>query len=513
MGEQNSSNKNNKRKSLILAGGGMKVAFQAGVLQVWLDEAGLGFDHADGASGGLLNLAMYCQGMSGKEIADNWRKLDPKRGISFNWWQYFKFLYAKSIFKLDRYRTDVFPLWGLDWERIRASEKDATFNVYNFSKHRLEVLSPQRMTEDHLVAGISLPMWFPPVVIDGDHHIDAVFITDANLEAAIERGADEIWVIWTVSDGNRWDDGFIANYFQIIETSANGHFKRIANRILTNNEAIEAGRTGEFGRHIELKLLKAEVPMHYLINLSKDRMTEAVERGVRQAREWCREQGIPLERQQAQAPERPLKLEFTEEMKGYITAGVEDYDAGFRRGREEKNNYIAFRLTIETDDLDRFLVDPDHEAAAKGTLRCEALGGEFEVRDGVFNLFVDKGDPHTKHMRYRLPFTDKAGRLLTLSGYKFIKDDPGFDAWSDTTTLFVHIVEGHPSPSDPGPETIVASGIMQIYIFDFLQQLTTFRVDAPTPTDKAKALARFGRLFMGSLWDVYATRVLSYGPL
>ena len=31
---------NTKKRSLILAGGGIKVAFQAGVLQVWLDEAG-----------------------------------------------------------------------------------------------------------------------------------------------------------------------------------------------------------------------------------------------------------------------------------------------------------------------------------------------------------------------------------------------------------------------------------------------------------------------------------------
>ena len=54
-----------KRRSLIMAGGGIKVAFQAGVLQVWLDEAGLKFDHVDGASGGLFNLSMYCQGMSG----------------------------------------------------------------------------------------------------------------------------------------------------------------------------------------------------------------------------------------------------------------------------------------------------------------------------------------------------------------------------------------------------------------------------------------------------------------
>src|SRR5215475_7913919 len=68
------------KRSLILAGGGVKVAFQAGVLQVWLDEAGLTFDHADGASGGTFNLAMYCQGMTGTEIADAWRRTDPMHG-------------------------------------------------------------------------------------------------------------------------------------------------------------------------------------------------------------------------------------------------------------------------------------------------------------------------------------------------------------------------------------------------------------------------------------------------
>ncbi len=63
-------------------GGGMKVAFQAGVLQVWLDEAGLTFDHVDGASGGVLNPAMLCQGLSGTEIADRWRSSDPPAGAA-----------------------------------------------------------------------------------------------------------------------------------------------------------------------------------------------------------------------------------------------------------------------------------------------------------------------------------------------------------------------------------------------------------------------------------------------
>ena len=67
----NGTNNPNPRRSLILAGGGIKVAFQAGVMQVWLDEAGLKFDHVDAASGGVFNLAMLCQGMTGTQIADN----------------------------------------------------------------------------------------------------------------------------------------------------------------------------------------------------------------------------------------------------------------------------------------------------------------------------------------------------------------------------------------------------------------------------------------------------------
>ena len=61
------------RRALILAGGGVKVAFQAGVLQVWLDELDIEFDHVDAASGGVFNLAMMCQGYSGNEVADAWR--------------------------------------------------------------------------------------------------------------------------------------------------------------------------------------------------------------------------------------------------------------------------------------------------------------------------------------------------------------------------------------------------------------------------------------------------------
>ena len=113
----------NGGRALILAGGGLKVAFQAGVLQVWLDEAKLTFSHADGRSGGTFNLAMYCQHMSGRQIADNWRNLRPLKGVSPNWRQYLKGPYASSLLTLDGYRRHVFPAGG--WTGSRSVPRTA----------------------------------------------------------------------------------------------------------------------------------------------------------------------------------------------------------------------------------------------------------------------------------------------------------------------------------------------------------------------------------------------------
>jgi len=482
------------RRALILAGGGIKVAYQAGVLQVWLDEAGLAFDHADGASGGCFNLAMWTQGMSGTQIADAWRNANPRMGVDPNWSEYIKFFWGESLFELDAYRKYVFPEWGLDFDAIRASRREATFNVYNFSKHELRIVEPREMTEDLLVASVSLPMWFPPVRIDGDTYIDSVFNTDANLEEAIRRGADEVWVIWTVSERGEWHDGFIGNYFGIIEAAANGRYRQVLQRI----------ERGEFGRPIRVRELKAEVPLHYLINFSRDRVREAVNRGVEDARRWCAEQGIALTPSipiPPPAQESRTSLQFTEDMKGYCAIGEPDPKRGYDRGRDEGSAMHA-HMTIKVDDVDRFVAEPRHEAAIEGWV-TSPFGERRPVERGVFNLFVDEGDPSKKRMLYRCLFTGTSGEPLTLSGEKLVEDDQGFDLWGDTTTLFVHIEENG---------AVRAAGIIRLTVLDLMKQLASFRVEGPTLGERTAAMARFGAFFLGRLWDVYARQVISYGP-
>ena len=199
----------------------------------------------------------------------------------------------------------------------------------------------------------------------------------------------------------------------------------------------------------------------------------------------------------------PISLQFTEEMKGYITFGELDFEQGFRQGKRD-GAFCMFHLTIEADDVDSFIADPTHEGTAGGWVECEVLGGRLPVQKGVFNLFVDSADPTRTNMLYRLFFADSVGNPLTLTGFKDVKDDPGFDAWSDTSTLYTRILRGHISPEGDATAEVAASGILNIYLQDFARQLTTFRTQGPSKAAEAKALADFGRLFVGKLWDLYA---------
>jgi predicted acylesterase/phospholipase RssA len=556
-----------RKRSLILAGGGIKVAFQAGVLQVWLDEAGLRFDHADGASGGTFNLAMLCQDMSGTEIADAWRRTSPVSGVSPNWRQFARPGYLESLFTLDAYRRNVFPRWGLDWDRIRSSDLEATFNVYNVTRQRLEVLPPERMSEDFLAACVSLPMWFPPVRIDGETYIDPVYVTDANIEEAIDRGADEIWVIWTVSERGEWHRGFTAAYFQIIEAAANGAFRRALDRIERNNADIAAGRTGEFGRRIELNVLAAEVPLHYLVGFGADRLHEAVNRGVLAARAWCAERKIPLaEPIPRPAPAQPVTLRFSERLTGTVgpppggrdgTAGPLPAGRGARGGMSgsapgstpghaSRGVPLSLRLDVSVDDLDRFLTDPEHTASASGRLSSAAFGGDRPLTGGSLQVLVDHdGDPARKEIRYRLYFTDERQAPLTLIGSRRLVSGDPLRMWSESALLHARVVRGHRTPADdrvvhgpggrkadggvrepeegprgpgggvqqPDGDGDVAEAVLRLGPVALLRQLTTVRVSGSQPLARAAGLVRMGAMVFGKLWDAYARPVLTWGPV
>jgi hypothetical protein len=56
------------------------------------------------------------------------------------------------------------------------------------------------------------------------------------------------------------------------------------------------------------------------------------------------------------------------------------------------------------------------------------------------------------------------------------------------------------------------AGVLHIRTVDLLRQLSTMRTPGHDLAARARAMARFGRLFLGKLWDTYGRRILPFGP-
>jgi cholesterol oxidase len=156
---------------------------------------------------------------------------------------------------------------------------------------------------------------------------------------------------------------------------------------------------------------------------------------------------------------------------------------------------LSFTVTALFEDLEALLADPSTPGRLMGSVDCAPLSAApLRLERGRLRLFSPDG-PGRWRMRYELHLASVEGQRWTLQGHKLLRDDPGVDAWRDTTTLLVDLHQH-------GAE--VARGTLGLSAADFLQQLRTMTVlHAPDPAAEARALARFGRMFLGALWEIY----------
>lgn len=193
-------------------------------------------------------------------------------------------------------------------------------------------------------------------------------------------------------------------------------------------------------------------------------------------------------------------LTFDERMSGWLGRGELDFHAGLTTGKREETP-LAFELHIAIDDVDAFLGDPRRQARAEGWVESPLLGGRRPVLPGsTFNLIVEV--PGHRRMLYRLFVEDAAGHPVTVSGFKVIHDDPGFDVWADTTDLRTTLLRGHLDEAEEArerPGAVRAAGVVSISRTGFLKLLFGMQ-------GRARDRARFGSAFMGELWKVYGGR-------
>jgi hypothetical protein len=190
---------------------------------------------------------------------------------------------------------------------------------------------------------------------------------------------------------------------------------------------------------------------------------------------------------------------FRETMSGGLSLGITDPRQGAAQGRRTP---FTFHATILVDDVDAFIARPDHPARLLARVSYSPLGQELIVERGRFNLFRPGDAPGIRLMTYGLPFVSGA-RAYYLSGTKTVHDDHGWDLWRDTTRLSCQL---HAGEDERGP--VVGAGVLSLGLQDVLALVASMGSCLPEPA-ALQARLRFGEFFLGSLWRLYAPRVLA----
>ncbi|XGC79616.1 alpha/beta fold hydrolase [Bdellovibrio bacteriovorus] len=174
---------------------------------------------------------------------------------------------------------------------------------------------------------------------------------------------------------------------------------------------------------------------------------------------------------------------------------------------EESPLPAEFTLTISTEDLEKFIEDPNLEAAAFGSISGLA-GKNYTIQKGTFNLFsrpTASPDLTTaKEMHYLLYLQDETGQKLTFYGFKEILKEDGFEAWNQTTTLYFYLWEGHSAFTSGEEKNVLGLGVLHISVSDFIKQLGTFKTNAENELEEKALIAKFLNVFACNLWQAYA---------
>ncbi|MCH8988059.1 MAG: GMC family oxidoreductase [Chloroflexi bacterium] len=246
----------------------------------------------------------------------------------------------------------------------------------------------------------------------------------------------------------------------------------------------------------------AVVPRPLGVNplLTISALAERTCRILAEERGWEIKYELPSAPASSPKPEK-VGIQFTETMRGYFSTLVEgDYQEAADLGKESGSS-LDFTLTIISDDLETMLQDANHQAKMVGTVVAPSLSDQpLMATQGEFNLLVADPDlTNARKMLYRMRMTTREGRVYFFEGFKSIHDDPGFDMWSDTTTLYVTIYDG-----DSAASPMAGKGVLKIETADFARQMTTMQANnARNIKEGLRAKAKFGRFFAGQLWKTY----------
>lgn len=177
------------RRAMILCGGGARGAMEAGFYQAIID-LGISFDLVVGSSVGALNGACIAAGMPPRELADLWRRIRRSDVLAWNWpalWRGGGLMTLDPLRRLLRKTLPVFRFEDLKIPLVVVAT-DLLVGVPVYWHGKGDLLEP-------VIASMSLPGIFPPVVIAGRQLVDGAVANDVPFAPALERGVHEMLLI------------------------------------------------------------------------------------------------------------------------------------------------------------------------------------------------------------------------------------------------------------------------------------------------------------------------------
>lgn len=186
------------KTGLILEGGGLRGAFSAGVLDVFIKE-GISFDYACGVSAGAGVLYNYISGQEGrsKQVL-----LCPRDHSYYGFRELFRSGHFMNLNKL--YGEMAFEEPPFDFEKYFSSSTEVEVVATNCVTGKPEYLKDSKTVDSLFDCGRatgSLPFISGPYKIGENYYMDGSVSDPVPIQRAIEKGCDRIVVLSTKADG------------------------------------------------------------------------------------------------------------------------------------------------------------------------------------------------------------------------------------------------------------------------------------------------------------------------
>ncbi len=184
------------KRALVLAGGGARGSYQAGVLQYLWEKKWMP-DLICGSSVGALNTVAFSSGITPEQLAQIW--LTQRHRDIFRT-SFLKFI--MSFFPYQNYHPAVSPRplktlieKIIDFESLRKSKIETIITAVNIRTSQIAYFSKKVITRQHLLASAAMPLMCSWQSIDGEFYWDGGVIDNVPILPALASSADEIIVV------------------------------------------------------------------------------------------------------------------------------------------------------------------------------------------------------------------------------------------------------------------------------------------------------------------------------